>query len=333
LRHRFPADGADRPKIPLHGLIFQERRWSRVTGSFTCRATALNGPETAQLCLVMSSNPSSPVSIESRERGYFSGSEANSSGVSWGAVVGGAFTTAALSLILLALGAGFGLSSVSPWSNIGVSPATIGTTVIIWLVTAEILASAAGGYLAGRLRTKWATIHNDEVHFRDTANGFLAWAVALVLTVTFLASAAASMAGAVENGGASGERANGTTDPYSYFVDMLLRSDHPAATNDTGTAQLETERILSHALKHPEIPAADKNYLARLLSARTGIAESDAEQRISDVLSDARQTRNAAQKETARLLLWIFLALLMGAFTASYAATIGGRQRDRVRLN
>jgi len=282
---------------------------------------------------VMASNPSSPLSIESRERGYFSGSEANSSGVSWRAVVGGAFATAALSLILLALGAGFGLSSVSPWSNVGASPATVGTTVIVWLVTAEILASAAGGYLAGRLRTKWASIHNDEVHFRDTANGFLAWAVALVLTVTFLASAAASMAGAVENAGATSERATSTTAPYSYFVDTLFRSDHPAAENNTGSAQAETERILSHALRQREIPAADKNYLARLISSRTGIEESDAEQRISSVISDARQTQDAARKETARLLLWIFLALLIGAFTASYAATIGGRQRDHVKLN
>jgi hypothetical protein len=298
-----------------------------------CRRTYLNGPETVLVGGVMASNLSSSASIDSPERGVFSGSEANSSGVSWGAAIGGAFATAALSLILLALGAGFGLSSVSPWANVGASRATIGTAVIVWLIISEILASATGGYLAARLRTKWASIHNDEVHFRDTANGFLAWAVALVLTVAFLASGAASMAGAAENADAAGVSAKSTTAPYGYFVDRLLRSDHPAVENNSGSAQAETERILSHALQHPEIPVADKNYLARLISARTGIAESDAEQRISDVISDARQTQDAAQKEIARLLLWIFLALLMGAFTSSYAATIGGRQRDHVRLN
>src|SRR6516225_8563583 len=102
--------------------------------------------------------------------------EAQSSGVSWAAVIGGAFVAAALYLILLALGAGFGLAAVSPWSNAGVTASTAGAIAIAWLVMIEIIASAFGGYLTGRLRTKWALIHTDEVFFRDTANGFLAWA-------------------------------------------------------------------------------------------------------------------------------------------------------------
>ncbi len=132
----------------------------------------------------------SELSTSVRER------DISSSGVSWSAVVGGAFVTAALSLIMLALGAGFGLSSVSPWSNVGVSASTAGSIAIFWLILTEIVASAMGGYLAGRLRTKWHTIHNDEVHFRDTANGFLVWAVAVVLTTAFLGTAAVSMAAA-----------------------------------------------------------------------------------------------------------------------------------------
>src|SRR5277367_3315556 len=97
----------------------------------------------------------------------------SSAGVSWGAIIGGAFVAAAFYLILLALGAGLGLSSVSPWSNIGASASSVGTAAIVWLILIEIIASALGGYLTGRLRTKWAVIHSDEVHFRDTANGFL----------------------------------------------------------------------------------------------------------------------------------------------------------------
>src|SRR5581483_6277376 len=100
--------------------------------------------------------------------------EAHSSGVSWGAVIGGAFVTAAMYLILLALGAGFGLSAISPWANVGMSAATAGSLAVIWLVFMELIASAFGGYLTGRLRTKCTSIHNDEVYFRDTANGFLA---------------------------------------------------------------------------------------------------------------------------------------------------------------
>src|SRR5438270_12658059 len=100
------------------------------------------------------------------------------SGVSWSAVIGGAFVIAALALIMLALGAGFGLAVVSPWSNAGASASEFGTLGIIWLVVTQIVASCMGGYLTGRLRTRWQSVHGDEVHFRDTANGFLAWAVA-----------------------------------------------------------------------------------------------------------------------------------------------------------
>src|SRR6202034_3097390 len=115
-------------------------------------------------------------------------SDVYTSGVSWGAVMGGAFVTAALSLILLALGAGFGLFAVSPWSDVRASATSIGAAAIIWLILTEAIASSMGGYLAGRLRTRWRSIHTDEVHFRDTANGFLVWAVAVVVTVAFLAA-------------------------------------------------------------------------------------------------------------------------------------------------
>ena len=101
--------------------------------------------------------------------------EAHSSGVSWGAVIGGAFVAAALYLILLALGAGFGLSAVSAWSNVGLTATTAGALAIAWLIIIEIVASAFGGYLTGCLRPKWTLVHSDEVFFRDTANAFLVW--------------------------------------------------------------------------------------------------------------------------------------------------------------
>ena len=111
--------------------------------------------------------------------------EANLSGVSWAAIIAGGFVSAALSLILLAFGTGVGLSSVSPWSNAGVAVSTIGKAAVLWLILMQIMSSSMGGYLAGRLRTRWASIHTDEVYFRDTAHGFLTWAVALVITAAF----------------------------------------------------------------------------------------------------------------------------------------------------
>jgi hypothetical protein len=259
--------------------------------------------------------------------------EAHSSGVSWGAVIGGAFVAAAFYLILLALGAGFELSAVSPWANMGASASTAGTVAIIWLILIEIVSSGMGGYLTGRLRTKWALIHTDEVYFRDTANGFLAWALALVISVTLLASAAASMVGHIAQTapGTPAATAASAADPDSYFVDTLFRSDRLGAESKDVSVQAEAGRILANALRQSQMPAADQTYLARLVAARTGITQSEAEKRVSDVMADARQAEDTARKATAHLLLWLFLALLMGAFSASYAATIGGRQRDRVK--
>lgn len=249
-----------------------------------------------------------------------------SSGVSWGAVVGGAFAAAALSLILLALGAGFGLSAVSPWSNVGASAESLGAAAIIWLIVTEAIASAMGGYLAGRLRTRWRSIHTDEVHFRDTANGFLVWAVAVVVTVAFLAAGAVSMVG----GEPSVPAAQAGNAAEAYFVDRLFRSDHPVTSDNDPFIRSEAARIFEYSVLQDGAPPADSTYLAQLVAAKTGLTPADAQMRVSNTIAEARQAEDDARKATARVLLWIFVALLIGAFCASYAATIGGRQRDHV---
>lgn len=127
----------------------------------------------------------------------------NTSAVAWSAVFAGAATTAALSLILLILGVGLGLSAVSPWFQSGVNAITLGITTIIWLTATQVIASGMGGYLAGRLRTRWDGVHNNEVYFRDTAHGFLSWVVATLVTVVLLTSTIGSILGTTINAGAS----------------------------------------------------------------------------------------------------------------------------------
>jgi hypothetical protein len=267
--------------------------------------------------------------------------EAHASGVSWAAVIAGAFVAAALSLILLALGAGMGLSSVSPWSNVGASGSTISRAALIWLIIIQIIASAMGGYLAGRLRIKWATIHTDEVYFRDTAHGFLVWAVGLVITVSFLASAAASMVnGAAQRaniagspGTAVGQRTDApNVDSNEYFVDVLFRSNDPTTDRADVPVRVETAGIYTYALARGNLSAADRTYLGKLVAAKTGLTQTEAEQRAADVFVEIQRAAETARKAAAHLCLWLFVALLIGAFCASYAATIGGRERDHVKL-
>lgn len=278
--------------------------------------------------------PTSTARYESGDSRTSINNEANWSGVSWAAVIGGGFVTAALSLILLALGAGLGLSSVSPWSNIGVSSSTIGSAAILWLIFMQIISSSMGGYLAGRLRTKWANIHTDEVYFRDTAHGFLAWAVALVITAAFLVSATAAMVGAATSS-ADGKVAGAQAEqpefgPNGYFIDTLFRSDDAKPDANSAAVRSETGRMFANALRQGDVPASDRSYLVQLVAARTGLSQPAAEKRVSDVFAAAQQAADTARKAVAHSLLWAFLALLLGAFCASFAATIGGRQRDHV---
>ena len=255
--------------------------------------------------------------------------EANSSGISWSAVAAGAFSTAALSLILLALGTGVGLSSISPWANTGLSASAVGMAAIVWVILAQIIASAIGGYLAGRLRTKWVSIHTHEVYFRDTAHGFLVWSVGLVITAVFFASAATSMAnGTPRNTRASlGEGA--ALSGNGYFVDSLFRTDR---TTDQADASVRAEAglILANSLRQSQLSPQDKSYLTQLVTAKTGLNQGEAESRVSAVDAAERQAADDTRKAVAHSLYWLFVALLIGAFCASYAATIGGRQRDHV---
>jgi hypothetical protein len=247
--------------------------------------------------------------------------------VSWAAVTGGAFVIAALSVTLLALGSGLGFASVSPWPSSGASAATIGAAAIVWLILMQLMASAMGGYLAGRLRTRWASIHSDEVFFRDTAHGFLSWCLAAVVTAAFLATAATVMSGAAVGGAAAGA-SNAAATENDYYIDTMFRADGVMPLDPTIRA--EAARIFVNALGKSDMSVADRNYLTKVVAARAGIGVAEAEQRVSDGISQARQAMDNARKAAAHVSIWSFVALLVGAFSASYAATIGGRQRDAV---
>jgi hypothetical protein len=251
--------------------------------------------------------------------------EAHASGLSWPSVIGGALLTAALSLVLLALGLGFDLSAIPAWADVDRSALAVGTGAIVWLVATQIIASTAGGYLAGRLRTKWARIHSDEVYFRDTAHGFLAWALATVLTAAFLTSATAAVLGGLPGAGGTLEMAS-----RNHDVDALFRSDRTIATPVEPAVKAEATELFARTVTGAEGSAADAAYLAQLVASRTGLTAAQAQARVADISADARASADAARRNSARASLWLFVAWLAGAFSASFAATIGGRQRDHV---
>src|SRR5579863_444993 len=151
------------------------------------------------------------------------------SAVSWGAIAAGAVGAAALALLLIAFGAGLGLSAVSPWSDSGVSASTFKTGTGIYLVIVAVMSSAVGGYLAARLRSKWVGAHTHEVFFRDTAHGFIAWAFATLLSATALSSVTGYLAnGAVAGMGGAASQSTRSVNPTDIYVDKLFRPDTAA---------------------------------------------------------------------------------------------------------
>jgi hypothetical protein len=266
--------------------------------------------------------------------------EENQSAVSWAAIAAGGVAAAALTLVLLAFGAGMGFSSISPWSDSGISSATFSIAAGIYLIVVAMLFSTIGGYVTGRLRTKWTGLHTDEVAFRDTAHGFLAWAFATVLGAAVLGAAATYVVGGAATGAAQGagqsaagsQSSAGSTE---YFVDMLLRpqpgsqSTPSAQSSGDPTVRREIGRIFARSLREGrDFSATDRTYLAQVVAARTGVNQAEADKRVSDVINQAKAAADEARKAAAKSALWLTAAMLIGAFAAALAAIEGGQLRD-----
>jgi hypothetical protein len=264
-------------------------------------------------------------------------------GVSWAAVIAGAVVSLALTLVLLTLGTGLGLAVVSPWANEGVSSGTFHIASGVFLLVVATMASAVGGYVAGRLRSKWVGVASDEVYFRDTAHGFLAWAVASVIGAALLGSAAAGVVNSTTFGLAQGAAIGGSSSVSDPYVDRLLRPAANAtpqaapsplgatasATDDTTELRAELSRIFATSFRtRAEVGTDDKTYIARVISQRTGLSQQDAERRVNEVVVQAKSAADEARKAAMKLALWMTAALFLGAFAASLAATEGGGLRD-----
>ena len=278
------------------------------------------------------------------------------SAVSWAAVIAGAFATAALMLFLLALGTGIGLSAVSPWSHAGFRSTHAAMGAGIYLTLAAIIASALGGYLAGRLRRRWLGVDEHEVYFRDTAHGFLAWAFATVLSAAVLGVAATAVVGSTVGslGGVASVGRGGEGFDTASYIDRLLRpqltaparpAPAPGSTAEAapvrpvvlgGPVLAETRAMLSRLLlqgvgdrRQPDgLNAEDRAYIGQIVTAYTGLNPSQAEQRVSEVVNEMKVSADAARRAARNFALWVAASLLFGAFASSLAALEGGGLRD-----
>jgi hypothetical protein len=256
------------------------------------------------------------------------------SAVSWPAIVAGAFVAAAVSLILFALGSGLGLASLSAWPGHGASAKSVAVYSAVWLIVTQWIAAGTGGYIAGRLRTKWVGTHMHEVFFRDTAHGLITWSVATLLVATALASTVFGVMGAGTRAasnsvGEVGRPAFAQSSAYStYDEDLLFRSTNPTR-DSTNDAPAQAGRVVAYGIKAGGVPDADQTYLAELVASKTGVPMAEAQQRVKDFIAKAMDAADAARKAAAQSSLYLALSLLVGAFIASVSAALGGRLRDQ----
>jgi hypothetical protein len=285
---------------------------------------------------------------------------------SWSAAIAGAFAATAVTFIIAALGSGIGLPFASPYSS-GMSPTGLTVAAAVWLLMAQAIGFATGGYLAARLRSPAYDGVIGERTFRDAAQGFMVWAIGVVAMASVAgvlglhaASTTAQVAAGVAGGlsaAARDQSASTAASPTDYFVDALFRpapgtaaaaGQRPgAASADTATvgmaaagaqpaltaeSRAEVNRILARSISQGRLDDADKTYLAQLVSARTGLAPDEAQRRVSETESKARDAvkdaTDKAAKTGAYLAFWTFMSMLFGAVAATLAGMLGGQLRD-----
>jgi hypothetical protein len=239
------------------------------------------------------------------------------SAVSWPSIFAGAIVAIATTLILLAVGSGLGFATVSPWPGAGLTATSFAIGVGIWLIVTQWLSSFMGGYITGRLRTRWNGVHSDEVFFRDTAHGLLAWALAtLIIAAVALSAASSTVSAATSSASAVGSATDG-----------LLRTDRHG---DSAAVRAEIVRILS---RDGTVSADDRAYLTSLVAKRTGVSTDEAQRRVDRATASIRAAADEARKMSSALGFFTALSMLIGAFIASVAAAYGGGVRDKVEAD
>lgn len=259
--------------------------------------------------------------------------EASKSAVSWAAILAGTAVAISISVVLIVLGSGLGLASLTPSARSVASPGSVAALALVWIVIVQWLSAACGGYVTGRLRTRWVGTHTHEIFFRDTAHGLVTWAVATAIVALAVGSAASGgiRAATIMGSAAAQGTASQVGSVAPYEVDTLFRTtgsrDAESAARDGGRG--EATRILTKGLSAGEMPDTDRAYLAALIAAQTGISQADAQKRVDDAFARVRQEAEAARKAAATSSLLTALAMMIGAFVACVAAALGGHERDR----
>jgi hypothetical protein len=281
--------------------------------------------------------------------GPAAGTPAGFSFVEWGSVIAGAITAAALSFVFLTFGSAIGLSAVSPWPNSGVSAKTLASLAVFWTLAQQIGAFMIGGYIAGRMRTRWSEASAEDTEFRDGLHGALVWSVGIAIgALMFFATAGAVAKTGADLAGRAATTAAANSDSIAYYADAMMRpAARAAGTATPGAAtapaaarvellpaetRAEIGRIVSRSVAAGTMTENDRSYLATVVAQRTGLPQAEAERRVNETIAEAtRAAREAADKARYAAILTGFVtaaSLLISLAAAWWAAQKGGHHRD-----
>lgn len=267
-----------------------------------------------------------------------------SSYVDWPAILAGTVLASAIAFVLLTFGSAIGLSLTSAREQAGMSLFWLAIVAALWLLWVQISAYLAGGYLTGRLRRRKLDATEHESDIRDGSHGLIVWGLGVLLSgllafsgITAAVSAATGAAGTVAGGAAAGAATTATEviDQSGVLIDRFLRAGTPGAEPPSSAARDEITRVLVSSLTDGALSDEDRQYLASVISARTGLDQAQAQQRVDALWTQVQQAeakaREIADKARRVGMIAAFMTaatLLVSAVAAYYGAVLGGNHRD-----
>jgi hypothetical protein len=255
-----------------------------------------------------------------------------SSILSWSSAIAGALAATAIASILLALGTGIGLAVASPYAS-SVSTGTMTIAGAVWLVLAQSIGFAAGGFLSARTRRPAAdTLTPAEIRFNDGATGFMTWAIGALAFALLVVAVSMATAAAGARGGVTAVAQQTSSDPIGYYVDSLLRTPQDRQTGMTDQDRAQVTRVLANAISKGQLSDEDRSYLAGLVAARSGVSQDEAQKRVQTIVNQARdsfkQATDTVRRGAEYVAFWTFMSLLFGAVCATLGGLLGGELRD-----
>jgi hypothetical protein len=268
-------------------------------------------------------------------------SENSGARFSWGLAIAGGVAATAVTFFLLTLGSGFGLLLVNPVTHSGPSLPVFLTGGAIYFFAAQAFGFAVGGHLAGRLLGPQFESRIQE-DFRAAAHGLVAWAVAILATLSIVVlaglTAAGSGAATAALYGAATRHSEAT--PTAYLVDVLFRpqSETREVASPTAVgARAEAARILDAGMARGEqIAPEDRARLTVLVARDADIPVGQAAERIdrmqADIQAKSKHAADVARKAASFAALWLAFAMLFGAIVSVAAAMFAREEDDRDAL-